>query len=157
MTDLDVISGISESRPHGGSNNIYVGFVGPLRPESESDTFPDWDDSDAHARRPDKPEHDHGPGVRPYSLIAEEVAEISPEPVIVNAQGKPRSVPTPRAAAMLVKELPWQQRQRTPQQPALDELPAQIRERIGRQRVSDRSLLMTPCPRPTCSPPGRCA
>jgi Chaperone of endosialidase len=86
-----------------------------------------------------KLEHDDGPGLLQYGLIAEEVAEIYPELVVLDKEGQPSGVRYHVLPAMLLNELQRQQRE-------IDELRAQVRAHRwegGRQRVSDRSRLTT--------------
>jgi hypothetical protein len=73
-----------------------------------------------------KAEHDDGARMRQYGLIAEDVAEIYPELVVLDKDGQPSGVRYHVLPAMLLNELQRQQRQLTAQQQELDELRAQV-------------------------------
>jgi hypothetical protein len=81
-----------------------------------------------------KPEHDDGARLAQYGLIAEEVAEIFPELVVLDKDGQPSGVRYHVLPAMLLNELQRQQREivelRAKVQ-ELDELRAQVRALIG--------------------------
>jgi hypothetical protein len=78
-----------------------------------------------------KPEHDDGSRLLQYGLIAEEVAEIYPELVVLDKDGQPAGVRYHVLPAMLLNELQRQQRQMTAQQEEIAELRAQVRALIG--------------------------
>jgi hypothetical protein len=83
-----------------------------------------------------------GPRALEYGLIAEEVAEIYPELVVLDKDGQPSGIRYHVLPAMLLNELQRQQRERqaekvqtegrlAAQQQEIDELRAQVRALIG--------------------------
>jgi hypothetical protein len=66
-----------------------------------------------------------------HGLIAEEVAEIYPELVVLDKNGQPSGVRYHVLPAMLLNEVQRQQRQLEAQQREIDELRAQVRALIG--------------------------
>jgi Chaperone of endosialidase len=82
-------------------------------------------------------------GSRPleYGLIAEEVAEIYPELVVLDKDGQPSGVRYHVLPAMLLNELQRQQRRLEAQQREIDELRAQVRALIKEHAaVVERSV-----------------
>jgi Chaperone of endosialidase len=81
-----------------------------------------------------KTEHDDGARLAQYGLIAEEVAEIYPELVVLDKEGQPSGVRYHVLPAMLLNDLQRQQREivelRAKVQ-EIDELRAQVRAPIG--------------------------
>ena len=74
-----------------------------------------------------KAEHDDGARLVQYGLIAEEVAEIYPELVVLDKDGQPAGVRYHVLPAMLLNELQRQQRVIEAQTRLLDELTARSR------------------------------
>jgi Chaperone of endosialidase len=71
-----------------------------------------------------KPEHDDGLRLLQYGLIAEEVAEVYPELVVLGKDGQPSGVRYHVLPAMLLNEIQRQQRE-------IDELRTQVRALLG--------------------------
>jgi hypothetical protein len=82
-----------------------------------------------------KPEYDKGPRTLQYGLIAEEVAEVYPDLVAYDADGKPYTVKYQHLAPMLLNELQKQHAIVSAQQDQIKALQAQngeLRERLSR-------------------------
>jgi hypothetical protein len=88
-----------------------------------------------------KPEYDKGPRTLQYGLIAEEVAEVYPDLVAYDADGKPYTVKYQHLAPMLLNELQKQHAIVAAQQDQIQSLAAQNGEL--RQRLSRIETLLT--------------
>jgi hypothetical protein len=78
-----------------------------------------------------------GPRPIEYGLIAEEVAEIYPELVVLDKDGQPSGVRYHVLPTMLLNEVQRQQCQLDAQQRELDELRAQVRALVGAKAVRE--------------------